>query len=108
MLYPLKKQMLSFYHLVPGKPTNISSKASFTSINVSWTPPTERNGDIIHYKVCWGSSDSSHENVKNLSTLITKLFPGRKYTIKVQAFTRVGGGEFAKKNVTTSASGKWP
>ncbi|KAM7446448.1 putative aminophospholipid-translocase [Porites harrisoni] len=91
---------------VPEKPENVKAVAvSHTEINVSWSPPSITNGEILKYRIfCFeevqkGSSGSGVKQ-KNMpgdsrSVLITDLKPDTKYRCTVFAHNEYGAGRIS-------------
>ncbi|XP_046406148.1 tyrosine-protein phosphatase 69D [Ischnura elegans] len=95
----------------PGPPKNVNVSCKFDSISrksivyVSWEPPTQMNGKIMHYRVIL-EGDSIYKNEKGdwgrltlpiksksvdekyRSILFDDIPPNTNYTVKVSGFTR--------------------
>ncbi|XP_077994070.1 receptor-type tyrosine-protein phosphatase F-like isoform X1 [Glandiceps talaboti] len=98
----------------PSEPVNVSATTSNkTSINVSWDPPLNPNGDIIKYQVCLRQvhlESEANESLRTFATInviedsqnnLQYQFTGLEdkylqYEIYVQAFTTAAGGGFSQ------------
>lgn len=82
----------------PSKPLNISAlNLNPTLIRVSWLPPKELNGNLIHYEVHW-QTDSIVSRLKQkgelsvtdsetLSASLNQLSPNETYIIWVRVYS---------------------
>ncbi|CAB4026554.1 receptor-type tyrosine- phosphatase eta-like isoform X1, partial [Paramuricea clavata] len=88
----------------PGPPIIDSIILGLITLNVIWFPPSERNGEIINYKVC--ASLIGHPSICNnepktipsSGSTIRGLNPGTRYAISLSAST--GAGEGTAQNVS--------
>ncbi|KAL7024043.1 hypothetical protein ACKWTF_012881 [Chironomus riparius] len=89
---------------VPEAPANIKASAlTAESILISWLPPIQRNGMIIHYTVYSKESDRKGQTRSNMVRVDENGFPctfearnlleNKKYDFWVTASTSVGEGE---------------
>lgn len=85
---------------VPGIPTNVKLNILGSGLHLSWTPPSNENGDVTSYTVRWYKTDEPA--VKHAMTLdgdaqeafITKnLDPVSYYTVELVANTDAGEGK---------------
>uniref|UniRef100_A0AAV2KVW1 Protein-tyrosine-phosphatase n=1 Tax=Knipowitschia caucasica TaxID=637954 RepID=A0AAV2KVW1_KNICA len=97
-------QLLSGEDVPGGPPNNLSYESiSPSEVNVTWLPPEFPNGNITHY----GLELSNSTTFLNLTSssphlLIQHLKKFTEYRIRVQAYTRVGPGNFSLPvNITT-------
>lgn len=92
--------------LEPGVPTRVSSTSSLTTIFVSWSEPSEPNGKITKYELCWSEKCERVVPVSsNVNFTIRDLNPGTSYTIHISAFTQIGQGLSVSHTNTTVQSG---
>ena len=120
-----------FCLLVPSSyPINFGlSSLDSTSIRASWdpVPKDNRNGEIIGYRLKyrkisnflsrkrreasdnqepWDGEVEVHPD--NNLRIFTALDKAATYLVRLQAFTRVGEGNFTELTVTTGESGRYP
>ncbi|XP_072290555.1 phosphatidylinositol phosphatase PTPRQ [Eucyclogobius newberryi] len=90
---------------VPGGPPNdmFYESVSPSEVNVTWLPPELPNGNITHYGLeFWNSTHFLNLTSSTPHLLIQHLQKYTKYRIRVQAFTRMGPGNFSQPiNITT-------
>ena len=90
---------------VPSPPTALQSKATSTSILLTWGPPFSLGGShVTSYEVEYsrgGSSPRSHIRTSGTSINITGLQPVTNYTVQVYAESSVGRSNPATANVQT-------
>ena len=80
----------------PGAPTGVTAVARYTSMTISWNPPTYiGSGPIIGYRVAgaWGTV-ATDCSTSNTSSAVSGLKPGKTYSVKVQAYNSVKAGPF--------------
>ena len=107
------KQSIMYYELFtiltiePSAPRSLSKDAlNSTSVTLSWLPPENPNGVILHYEVVQhnGNISSSLVNFNNtLMGTVEGLSRGTNYTLKIRAYTKVGPGPFSN-NITAYLS----
>lgn len=105
-------------HAVPGPIASMDvATVSSTELNVSWTPPTNPNGVILHYVLTFTSAPElniPHEGEQtarsNLTTMVLNgLYEGIRYHLQVRAVTEVGPGpEFTAEGTTYTAGNQMP
>ncbi|KAH1022662.1 hypothetical protein HUJ04_012034 [Dendroctonus ponderosae] len=89
----------------PSKPRNISASVLHPTLaEVSWSPPAELNGELIHYEIHWLTEGSvsgvrqkgeqpvndlrtSANERATLTTLVQKLSPNETYTVWIRAYS---------------------
>ncbi|XP_055078550.1 phosphatidylinositol phosphatase PTPRQ [Periophthalmus magnuspinnatus] len=90
---------------VPGGPPNNLSYESVSpsEVNVTWLPPELPNGNITHYGLeLWNSTHFLNLTSSTQHLLIQYLKKYTEYRLRVQAYTRVGPGNFTQPiNITT-------
>ncbi len=111
------------YHTVPGPPLNLMAlELSSTSINVSWTAPSKRNGILLSYTVYYAidnvdgsfgneqsTSVSVLEGVEMQFVILENLIEFTSYRVVVTATTIAGEGErSASVSVTTDPDSASP
>ncbi|XP_078656464.1 uncharacterized protein LOC144902765 [Branchiostoma floridae x Branchiostoma belcheri] len=94
----------------PSAPYNLqASPASHNSVNLTWEPPIEPNGEITNYTVQYGPSESCSEaefthqvttSDGSTTTVIGDLVPYTNYTFRVRGATSAGGGDFSNCSIT--------
>ncbi|GMR45684.1 hypothetical protein PMAYCL1PPCAC_15879 [Pristionchus mayeri] len=92
---------------VPGAVTKIDfNDILLNSVNVSWSAPAERNGEIISYVVAWkmgtirgDTRQESQQTTSNQWLLAERLVEGETYHFSVQAETRKGKGALSEGTV---------
>ncbi|KAL5487029.1 hypothetical protein EMCRGX_G019584 [Ephydatia muelleri] len=90
----------------PTSPLNISASVlSYSSLLLTWSPPTCSNGIILGYTVTYSPSSgfpSSPCNVSNVTTLLLQnLLNNTQYSIFVCALTMGGYGPIISVSATT-------
>ena len=66
---------------------------TFTTITLTWSPPTTPNGVIIMYQVTYSSNGTMNTyNTTTPSVKITGLVPSTTYTYSVVCYTITGPG----------------
>ena len=77
--------------LAPNSPINISASAvNYTTVEVTWDPPSITNGILRYYTVVYGSSDDMEVmevNSSDVTVLVSGLDPFTNYTFYVLAIT---------------------
>ena len=75
-------------------------------INITWNIPTNPNGVITMYEICYRQLNSNSRcnmtNTANTWYSIKGLLPITNYTIEVRAYTSVGAGEWSYIQVSTA------
>ena len=85
---------------VPGPVSGLSATPGVVQLTISWSPPSEPNGDIIGYEVCSNSNGVfSYTNTSATQHTLRDLPPNTVVTFSVRAYTIIGPGE----NVTGQA-----
>lgn len=85
--------------LFTGPPLDIVLKSrGKTSLEVSWKAPNGPNSELIGYKICFRTKETSPEcselkGTKVLSITINDLQPSAMYFVTVSAGTEAGFGE---------------
>ena len=80
----------------PGAPTGVTAVARYTTMTISWVPPTYvGSGPIIGYRVggSWGTVATACATSATSCT-VSGLKPGRTYSVRVQAYNSVKAGPF--------------
>ena len=116
----------SFYiHLEPGPVQDLTASfdedLSFNpdtrihtvEISISWSPPTQPNGEITGYNVTVYRTDNTSDIVYN-NTMVTDttvspqvmVFPFTDYTVSVSASTSAGEGEATEITIESPEAGK--
>ena len=104
---------LLLYPTVPSQPTNLKvTRASATSVTVSWTPPSDTTG-VTGYRICYtengGREHSRDVSGANTKDTIPNLKIGSQYSITIVAISDgvksevVGPKTFELGKVTTIA-----
>ncbi|KAK7891502.1 hypothetical protein WMY93_023465 [Mugilogobius chulae] len=97
-------QLLSGEDVPGGPPQNLSYESvSPNEVNVTWLPPELPNGNITRYGLeLWNSTHSLNLTSSSQHLLIQHLKKYTEYNVRVQAYTRVGPGDFSPAlNITT-------
>ncbi|XP_078656666.1 uncharacterized protein LOC144902898 isoform X2 [Branchiostoma floridae x Branchiostoma belcheri] len=94
----------------PSRPHNLqAAPTSHNSVNLTWEPPIEPNGEVLSYAVQYGPSESCSEaefphqvttSDGSTTTVIGDLVPYTNYTFRVRGATSAGGGDFSNCSVT--------
>ena len=90
----------------PGAPRFLRAiVVSSRSIFINWTIPAVTNGKLVKYVVYYEQTKTYYDNstvpvnrtlLPNITWLVIKvLVPYTEYTVQVQAFTEVGGGNLS-------------
>ncbi|XP_066297792.1 receptor-type tyrosine-protein phosphatase S-like isoform X1 [Branchiostoma lanceolatum] len=89
----------------PGPPGNLqAAPSSHSSVQLTWEPPIEPNGEIISYIVQYGASELCNETELpqevvttdgGTTTVIEDLDPYTNYTFRVRGVTSAGEGDFS-------------
>ena len=91
------------YNAVPGLVSNLSVVPRVVEVNISWNPPSERNGVIVIYEL--GFSIGGVQNFTNTSDTqytLRDLSPSSLIAIVVRAYTVIGPGDFTIIVTTTT------
>ena len=106
---PNKCYVLSITSAVPSIVESLTGSGYPTSIELSWTPPTETNGIITRYFLTYstGSGQLSSENIPASVTSynVTGLEENTLYQLTVSAETSAGRGEGSTVSVLTLPDG---
>ncbi len=90
---------------VPSKVKGLTLSVSDTTINASWSAPSDGGSPITEYKVLYGTSESSLTSTlraKKNDAQITGLSRDTTYYVKVAAVNSKGEGEYSDvKSITT-------
>ncbi|TRY76067.1 hypothetical protein DNTS_012284 [Danionella cerebrum] len=87
---------------LPGSSRNLSS----SSIQVSWFPPVEANGEIVDYAVVLlGPGASNRSYTSETQLVLSDLTPYSAYNLSIAAVTRLGAGPAAIIPLHTDESG---
>ena len=101
--------VLSLTATVPGIVESLTGSGFSTSIELSWTPPTENYGIITGYFLTYstGSGQLSSENIPASVTSynVTGLEENILYQLTVSAETSAGRGEGSTVSVLTLPDG---
>uniref|UniRef100_A0A1I7YHM0 Protein-tyrosine-phosphatase n=1 Tax=Steinernema glaseri TaxID=37863 RepID=A0A1I7YHM0_9BILA len=92
---------------IPGPVSSLSfSDILLDSVNVSWSPPEQLNGNIVSYSVTYHKKDETirKETVHGEYAVIGNLDENATYYFSVKAQTGAGEGEAVVGNVTIGAS----
>ena len=104
-----KSVLLSSTSAVPSIVGSLTGNGFSTSIELSWTPPTEVNGIITGYFLTYstGSGELSSENIPASVTSynVTGLEENTLYQLTVSAETSAGRGEGSTVSVLTLPDG---
>ncbi|XP_073786320.1 phosphatidylinositol phosphatase PTPRQ isoform X4 [Danio rerio] len=93
---------------VPSSPplSGSNKNLSSTSIQVSWFPPVEANGEIIEYAVNLQGPSTSNKNYTSETHLVlSELTPFTPYNLSIAAVTRVGTGPPVVLSLHTDEAG---
>ena len=88
--------IVHFIHVVPSPPRKLSiTKVFKDGIDLNWLPPTEPNGEVLHYVIYYAPEGVSEQNSSTGSNLthynLTGLERNSVYTnIAVQAVNTAG------------------
>ena len=103
--------VLSVTCSVPSIVESLTGSGFPTSIELSWTPPTEVNGILTGYYLTYstGSGELSSENILASVTSynVTGLEENTLYQLTVSAETSAGRGEGSTVSVMTLPDGGW-
>ena len=90
---------------VPAIPSSLRTKATATSIHVTWFPPKNSKILVRGYTIGWGIGFpdvySKVLDGKQRSYTIKDLQPGSEYVISLRAYNNMGDGQPAYDNVRT-------
>ena len=92
-----------FYTTVPGPVSNLAVVPGVVEVNISWNPPSERNGIIAIYELGFSLEGTILNNTNTSDTQYTlrDLPPRSLITIVVRAYTVIGPGDFSNIVTTT-------
>ena len=83
--------------LVSGRVSNLAGKPTLASIELTWSPPEEPNGELLSYEVTYrvhGSLITTNTTHLNTSFVIHSLTPGIQVSdISVTVYNSQGRGE---------------
>ena len=85
---------------VPAAPSVTATAGSSTSLDVSWTAPTNTGPAIASYDLQYregtsGSFTDGPQNVTGTSTAIASLMPGTSHQVQVRATNAEGDGDWS-------------
>ena len=87
---------------VPGPVSDLSATPGVVQLTISWSPPSEPNGDIIAYEVYSNSSGVfSYTNTSVTQLTLRDIPPNTVVTYSVRAYTIIGPGEAVSNNTST-------
>lgn len=100
---------IASHYAAPGPVSSITAVPSFFTITITWEEPVLPNGNITHYQVFYGPTNSTKplENTTiDLKTNFTTPYIdlGTEVNITLRAYTRVGPGESTTVLVSTLKS----
>ena len=88
---------------VPGPVSSLLVTPGVVQVNITWSPPSEPNGVIVHYEIVFFISDGV-ENSINVSKCtqhtVRNLPPNTPVTFSVRAHT-IGPGQPVTTNTST-------
>ena len=81
---------------VPGPVCNLSVVPGVVEVNISWNPPSERNGIIVVYEVGFAISGTilNNRNTSDTQYTLRDLPPSSFIGIVVRAYSVIGPGNF--------------
>ena len=86
---------------VPGPVSNLSVVSGVVEVNISWNPPSERNGIIVVYEVGFAIGVVvNFTNTSDTQYTLRDLPPSTFIVIIVRAYTVIGPGNFS--NIVTN------
>ena len=82
---------------VPGPVSNLSVIPGVVEVNITWNPPSERNGIIVVYELGFslGSTILNNTNTSDTQYTLRDLPPSSVITTIVRAYTVIGPGDFS-------------
>ena len=88
---------------VPGPVSNLSVVPGVVEVNISWNPPSERNGIIVVYELAFSVGGTILNNTNTSDTQYTlRDLPPRSIIITiVRAYTVIGPGDFINIDTAT-------
>ncbi|KFM66966.1 Phosphotidylinositol phosphatase PTPRQ, partial [Stegodyphus mimosarum] len=94
---------------VPSAPQNLKiSDITNTSIHIEWDEPQSPAGDILNYTVEWTNVENGNIDRSNASESpyhIKQLVPYSNYSVRVQAVTKAGPGNWSEIKTFRTAEG---
>ncbi|XP_063232738.1 phosphatidylinositol phosphatase PTPRQ-like [Bacillus rossius redtenbacheri] len=86
---------------VPGTVKNLQVNASYSSLLVNWTAPSENTACVEQYSVCWGSDECN--STKDTHWMIDNLSACTSYSISVTAVGAAGNSTISVLSGTLAA-----
>ena len=85
-----------FFCTVPGPVSNLSVVPGVVLVNISWNPPSERNGIIVVYELGFaiGGTILNNRNTSDTQYTLRDLPPSSFIAIVVRAYSVIGPGNF--------------
>ena len=107
-VFVLHFDLIFVFSVVPDAPKIDRTAAELTRIHLKWSAPSQANGLLQDYKVCFNLKGGSPTciNTPNQQYGIDNLNPGTTYNISVSASTVAGNGPIDWKLIETTKSGK--
>ena len=88
--------------IVPGSVSNLSVVPGVVEVNISWNPPSERNGIIVNYEVGFSFNAVLNDtNTSDTQYTLRDLPPSSLITIFVRAYTVIGPGSIRVATTNT-------
>ena len=83
-------------YTVPGPISGLSAIPEVVQLHILWSPPSEPNGVIITYEVCYNISAGvfSYTNTSATQHRLSDFPPKAVVTFSVRAYTIIGPGEY--------------
>ena len=83
---------------------DLTINATLTNFILSWRPPTELNGVVIEYEVCFNlSKPFICTNTSDTNHTLRDFPPDTDVTFSVRAYTIIGPGEYVTAEDSTDS-----
>ena len=91
-------------YTVPGPISDLAAIPEVLQLHISWSPPSELNGVITVYEVCFNNSGVfSYTNTSATQHTLRDLPPNTVVTFSVRAYTIIGPGEYVTGQASTES-----
>ena len=82
--------------------SNLSVVPGVDEVNISWNPPSERNGIIVTYEVGFFSNEViNFINTSGTQYILRGVPPSSLVSVSVRAYTVIGPGNFSGVAIST-------
>ena len=94
------------YYTVPSPISGLLAIPEVVQLHILWIPPSEPNGVITAYEVCFNISVGvfNYTNTSSTQHTLRDLPPNTVVTFSVRAYTIIGPGEYVTGQASTKTN----